>query len=342
MKKINLFYLVITTLLLSQVNAQTDQPHRISKKINVTGDGSWDLLTVDESTQRVFLSHGSVVNVVDIKTAQLVGTIENTKGVHGIAIASDLKKGFTTNGKDTSVTIFNSETFAIIEKVKIAGINPDAILYDAFTQRVFIFNGRSNDATVMDAKTNKVIETIKLDGRPELCANDDKGTIFVNIEDKSTITVIDATTLKIKNVWSIAPGAEPTGLAFDSKTNRLFSVCDNLLMIVVDAANGKVIAQLPIGEGCDGVVFDSEKKYIYASNGGDGTITVVKEENENTFKVIETVTTQKGAKTIALSKSTHRLFLPTAEFGEKPPATKENPRTRPAIKPNTFVVLVVE
>ena len=341
MKKFNLT-LFIAALLSFQVSAQADQPHKITKRISVAGDGSWDLLTIDEHTQRLYLSHGSVVNVLDLKTYQVIGTIAETKGVHGIAIAGDLNKGFTSNGKDTSVTIFNSNTFEVIEKVKITGINPDAIIYDDFTHRVFIFNGRSNDATVMDAKTNKVIETIKLSGKPELCTNDEKGTIFVNIEDKNAITVIDASTLKIKNVWPITPGEEPTGLAFDSKTNRLFSVCGNKLMVVVNGENGKVITTLPIGEGCDGVAFDAEKKCIYASNGADGTITVVKEESENKFKVIETIATQKGAKTITLSQKTHQLFLPSAEFGEKPQVTKENPHPRPSIKPNSFVVLVIE
>jgi len=341
MKKFILTVLMAASLCL-HVSAQTDQPHKITKKINVAGDGSWDLLTIDEPAQRLYLSHSSVVNVIDLKTYQAIGAIAGTKGVHGIAIASDLNKGFTSNGKDTSVTIFNSNTFEIIDKVKIAGINPDAIIYDAFTHRVFVFNGRSNDATVIDAKTNKVIETIKLSGKPELCINDDKGTIFVNIEDKNSITVIDATTLKIKNVWSIAPGEEPTGLALDLKTNRLFAVCGNKLMAVVNGEDGKVITTLPIGEGCDGVVFDAEKKCIYASNGADGTITVVKEESENKFKVIETIITQKGAKTIAFSQKTHQLFLPTAEFGEKPQATKENPHPRPSIKANSFTVLVIE
>jgi DNA-binding beta-propeller fold protein YncE len=342
MKKFKLSCLILASALWIQIPAQTEHPHKISKKISVPGDGSWDLLTIDEPAQHLFLSHNSVVNIVDLKTYQVIGTIKDTKGVHGIAIAGNLNKGFTSNGRDTSVTIFNSKTFEIIEKVKIPGINPDAILYDAFTQKVFIFNGRSNDATVMDGKTNKVLGTIKLSGKPELCINNDKGIIFVNIEDKNSITVIDAITLKIKNEWSIAPGEEPTGLAFDSQANRLFSVCGNKLMVVVNAENGKVITTLPIGEGCDGVAFDPEKKYVYASNGADGSITIVKEENANKFMVIETLATQKGAKTIALNTSTHQLFLPTAEYGERPEPTKDNPKPRPVIKPNSFTVLVVE
>ncbi|MBC7424920.1 MAG: YncE family protein, partial [Bacteroidia bacterium] len=305
-------------------------------------DGRFDLLTVDEMYGRLYLSHGTEVNVVDLKTNKSIATIPNTLGVHGITIASDLKKGFTSNGKDTSVTVFNSETFQLIETVKIPGINPDAILYDAFSKKVFVFNGKSNDVNVIDAKTNKVISTIPLPGKPELCTNDNLGSVFVNIEDKNMIVVIDAITLTIKHEWSIAPGEEPTGLSYDHINKRLFSVCSNKLMVVLNAENGKVIKTIPIGDGCDGVEFDEERKLIYTSNGDDGTMTVMKEVNADSFQVIQTIITQKGAKTIALDKKSHRLFLPTAEFGETPPASEDNPNPKRSIKPNTFVVLVVE
>lgn len=296
---------------------------------------------MDEPTQHLFLSHGTVVNVVDLKTDKTIATIDDTKGVHGIAIANDLNKGFISNGKDTSITVFDLKTFATHSKIKIKGINPDAILYDEFSHKVFCFNAKSDDATIINAKTNEIIGTIKFEGNPEVPVSDGKGNIYVNIENKSTITVIDAATLKIKNVWSIAPGEEPTGLAIDNKTHRLFSVCANKLMVIINAENGKVITTLPIGEGTDGVAFDSEKKCAYSSN-GEGTITVVKEENENTFKVIETITTQKGARTIALNRTTHQLYTSTAEYGERPEPTKEHPKPRPSIKPNSFVVLVIE
>ncbi|HWY10054.1 MAG TPA: YncE family protein [Bacteroidia bacterium] len=340
MKKIKLIIALITFVI--SANAQTSNgQYKVTKKIAVAGDGGWDFLTVDEPSQHLFLSHGTVVDVVDLKTDKTIFTIPDTKGVHGITIANDLNKGFISNGKDTSITVFDLKTFATLEKVKIKGISPDAILYDEFSHRVFSFNARSNDATILDAKTNKIIETIKFEGNPEVAVTDGKGTIYVNIEDKSTVVVIDAMALKIKNVWSLAPGEEPTGLALDNKTHRLFSGCANKLMVVMNAENGKVISTLPIGEGCDGVAFDPEKKCAYSTN-GEGSITVVKEENENTFKVLETVTTQKGAKTIALSTTTHQIFSTTAEFGERPEPTKENPRPRAKIKPNSFVVLVVE
>jgi len=333
--------LVLAAIILTaSVQAQTNPTYKVIKKISVAGDAGWDFLTVDEVGQHLFLSHGNVVNVVDLKTDKTIATIEDTRGVHGIAIANDVNKGFITNGKDTSITVFDLKTFTALDKIKIKGLNPDAILYDAFTHHVFSFNAKSNDATVIDAKTNKIIETIKFDGNPEVAVTNGKGAIYVNIEEKSTIVVIDAKTLKIKNTWSLAPGEEPTGLAIDAKTDRLFSVCANKLMVIVNAENGKVITTLPIGEGTDGVAFDEQKKCAYSAN-GEGTITVVKEENENTFKVLETVATQKGARTIALNSTTHQLYVPTAEYGERPAPTTENPKPRAKIKPNSFVVLVV-
>ncbi|HXP48859.1 MAG TPA: YncE family protein, partial [Bacteroidia bacterium] len=330
------------TFLALNIFAQTNKNlHKVVKKIDVGGEGGWDYLALDEPAQHLFLSHGNVVSVVDLKTDKVLTTIPDTKGVHGIAIANDLNKGFISNGRDTSITVFDLKTLAIIEKVKIKGINPDAILYDGFSHKVFAYNGRSHDATVLDAKTDKVIETIQLGGKPEFSATDEKGTVFVNIEDKNSIVAIDAATLKVKNIWSIAPGEEPTGLAIDTKTHRLFAVCGNKLMIVVNYDNGKVVTTLPIGDGCDGVAYDQAVNLAFSSN-GEGTVTVVKQENDNSYKVVETIPTQKRARTITINKTKHQLYLPIAEFGEKPEATVENPKPRAAIKPNTFGVLVIE
>jgi len=342
MNKHTLKIVLASTLLAANILAQTNNPsYKIIKKISVAGDGGWDYLAVDEIAQNLFLSHGSVVNVVNLKTNETIATIPDTKGVHGIAIANDLNKGFISNGRDTSITVFDLSKLTIIEKVKIKGINPDAILYDQFSHKVFAYNGRSNDATVLDAKTNQIIGTIKLSGKPEFSVTDGKGNIYVNIEDKSLITVIDATTLKIKNVWSIAPGEEPTGLALDTKHERLFAVCDNKMMVVVNAENGKVITTVPIGEGCDGVSFDQDKGMLFSSN-GEGTVTAIKQENENVYKVAETISTQKGARTITLNKTTHQLYLPVAEYGKMQEPTKENPNPRPTTTSNTFSVLVIE
>jgi len=320
--------------------AQDSTSYKISNKFSIEGDGSWDYLTMDDSTHHLFISHGTITQVLDVTTGKLAGTIKDTKGVHGIAIAKDLNKGFISNGKDTSVTVFDLKTLTTIEKVKVTGKNPDAILYDPFSHRVFTFNGRSSNATVIDAKTDKVLGTITLEGKPEFAVSDGNGKIYVNIEDKSKICEIDPITMKVEQTWSIAPGEEPSGLALDNKTHRLFSVTDKL-MVIMDALTGKVITTLPIGDRVDGVAFDPEKKIAYSSN-GDGTITAVKEENENTFKVIATIKTQTGARTITIDLLTHKIYLPTAEFGETPKATTENQHPRPAIKPGTFVILEVE
>jgi DNA-binding beta-propeller fold protein YncE len=336
MKKV---FLIIscTVLILGSSSLIAQSNYKVGNKIHVEGEGGWDYLNVDEVNGRIFVSHATIAQAIDIKTGKLVGTIPDTKGIHGIAIANDLNKGFTSNGRDSSVTIFNLKTFEVIAKIYVTGRNPDAILYDPYSQKVFTFNGGGNNSTVIDAKENKVIGTIPLDGKPEFSATDGKGKVFVNIEDKSVINVINSVTLKVEQHWPIAPGEEPSGLALDNQTHRLFSVCGNKLMVVTDAETGKIITTLPIGDRCDGVTFDPEKKRAYASN-GEGSITVVQEETGNSFKVLETVTTQPGAKTIAIDKTTHHLYLTTAEYESAPTATNR----RPPVKPNSFVILDVE
>lgn len=314
--------------------------YKISKRFHLEGDGSWDYLTIDDSTHLLYVSHGTQMQVLDVNSGITVATIPDTKGVHGIALAKNLNKGFISNGKDTSVTVIDLKTFKTIDKIKVTGNNPDAILYDDFSRRIFTFNGRSNNATVIDATTNKVIGSIALAGKPEFAVSDSKGKVYVNIEDVSKICLIIPTTLKVEQTWSIAPGEEPSGLALDNETHRLFCVTDKL-MVILDALTGKVVATLPIGDRVDGVAFDPTTKCAYSSN-GDGTMTVVKELDANTFKVMENVSTQKGARTITLNKTTHKIYLPTAEFGDTPEATKDNPHPRPAIKPETFVILEVE
>ncbi len=317
------------------------QNYKVFKKISISGDEGWDYLAVDDINQHLFVSHGNVVNVIDLKTDKTIATIPDTKGVHGIAIANDLNKAFISDGKDNAVTIVNLTTFELIAKVPIEGQKPDAILYDQFSHKVLTYNAKSSDATVLDAVTNKVLKTIPLGGKPEFSVTNTKGLIYVNIEDKNEIKTIDTSKLEVIATWSISPGDEPSGLAIDLETNRLFSVCGNNLMIVVDAANGKIIKTLPIDDGCDGVAFDAKKKLAFSSN-GIGTITVVKEENANIFVVQETVKTQKGARTIALNKTTHQLYLATADFGVKPEPTAENLKPRASLVPNSFVVLVVD
>ncbi|MDD4970308.1 MAG: YncE family protein [Paludibacter sp.] len=319
-------------------SAQSD--YKLINKIPIKGNGGWDYITMDEAANRLYVSHGNEMNVVDIATKTLVGTIPDTKGVHGIALAKDLDKGFISNGRDASVTIIELNTLKFIEKVKVTGENPDAIIYDPISHKVFTFNGRSSNSTVIDAKTNTVIGTIALTGKPEFPVNDMKGRIYVNIEDKNSISVINIKTLKVEKTFSVSPGKAPSGLAIDIKNYLLFSVCENKKMVVVDYATGKVVTTIKIGEGVDGVSFDPGLKRIYASN-GEGTMTVVQEKNANTFTVLESFPTQKGARTITVNTKTHKLYLPTALYGETPAATAQNPHPRASIKPGTFTVLEI-
>jgi YVTN family beta-propeller protein len=279
-----------------------------------------------------------MVQVLDLKTGQLAGTINETPGVHGIAIAQDLNKAFISEGRTASVKIVNLQTLAVIADVKITGQNPDAIMYDQFSKKVFVFNGGSSNATVLDASTNEVSATIALEGKPEFPASDGNGKIYVNIEDKSLISVIDVKSMKVEKSWPIAPGEEASGLALDNETHRLFAVCSNKLMVVVDALDGHIVTTLPIGNGCDGVKFDPVMKRAYSSN-GEGTMTVVQELNKDSFKVVENVTTLPGARTLSVDTKTHHIYMPTAEYGPAPAATAENPRPRRTIKPGTFLVM---
>ncbi len=313
--------------------------YKIINKIHLEGDGGWDYLAVDELSNRLFVSHSTQVQIVDLSTGKMIGSIPGLNGVHGIAIASDINKAFISCGRDSSIVVVDLKTFKFIAKTKVTGANPDAILYDPHSHKVFTFNGRSANASVIDANTYKNVATIPLDGKPEFSATDGKGKIYVNNEDKSMIYMINSNSLVVEQKWSIAPGEEPSGLAFDKANNRLFSVTDKL-MVIVDSQTGKIVTTVPIGENVDGVAFDPEKKRIYTSN-GDGTVTVVQEVNPNDFKIVETITTQRGARTIGINTKTHRIYLPTAEFGPAPAATKENPNPRPSIKPGTFTILEI-
>jgi DNA-binding beta-propeller fold protein YncE len=314
--------------------------YKIVQQIHLEGDGGWDYLNADDATGMLYVSHGKMVNVVDMKTGKNVATITEVNGVHGIAIAPEFNKGFISNGPDSNVTVFNTKDFSVIEKVAVTGKNPDAILYEPFTKTIITWNGRSSNATVIDAKTDKVIQTIVLAGKPEAAVSDGTGKVFVNIEDKSEVSMINVKTWKVEQTWSISPGEGPSGLALDNENHRLFSATDKL-MVVLDAETGKVITSLPTGGRVDGASFDPGLKRAYSSC-GEGILTVVQEENPNSFKVLENVPTQAGARTISVSPVTHRIYLPTAEFGPTPEKTADNPRPRPALKPGTFTLLVVE
>lgn len=314
--------------------------YRIVQKISLEGDGFWDYLNADDATGMLFVSHGKMVHVVDMKSGKNVATITNVNGVHGIAIAPEFNKGFISNGPDSNVTVFNIKDFSVIEKVAVTGKNPDAILYEPFSKTIITWNGRTSNATVIDAKTDKVLQTIALPGKPEAAVSDGKGKVFVNIEDKSEVCMISVKSWKVEQTWSISPGEGPSGLALDNENHCLFSATDKL-MVVLDAETGKVITTLPTGGRVDGAGFDPGLKRAYSSC-GEGLLTVVQEENPNSFKVLANVPTQVGTRTISVSAKTHRIYLPTAEFGPTPEKTAENQRPRPTVKPGTFTVLVVE
>ena len=339
MKK--LIFIIVIPFLLYNLSYSQNSGYKISNTIHLEGDAGWDYLSVDDATNRLFVSHGNMVQVVDLTSGTLAGTISDTKGVHGIAIAADLNKGFISNGRDTSVTVFNLKTLDFITKVKVTGINPDAILYDPFSKKVFAYNGRTSNATVIDANTNEVISTIALDGKPEFSVTDGNGKVYVNIEDKNKISVINSATLQVEQSWSVEPGDEPSGLAIDNENHLLFAVCGNKLMVIVDAQTGKIVSTVTIGEHVDGVGFDPGTMRIFSSN-GDGTLTVVQEEKGNSFTVVENFATQRGARTIAVNKITHHIYLPAAEYEAAPEPTKDNPNPRPKIKAGTFVILDIE
>jgi YVTN family beta-propeller protein len=313
--------------------------YHVLKTFEVGGEGGWDYLTVDNASRHLFISRSTHTMVLDADTGKVAGDIADTAGVHGIAIATDLGRGFTSNGKAGTSTIFDLKTLAPIGTVKV-GDNPDAILYDATTKRVFTFNGRSSDASVIDAAAGTVVGTIPLGGKPETGVSDGAGKIFVNIEDKSEIVEIDAKEMKVLAHWPIAPGEEPSGLAIDTKTHRLFTACGNEKMIVLDCESGKVVATLAIGSGVDGAAFDPTTNCAFSSN-GDGTMTVVHEESPGAFSVMENATTARGARTIALDPKTHNLFLPSAKYEPAPEAKAGEKRPRPKMIAGTFAILVV-
>jgi DNA-binding beta-propeller fold protein YncE len=312
--------------------------YHVVKTYKLGGDGGWDYLRLDNSAHRLYISRATRVMVIDTASGQQVGEIADTPGVHGIALVPTLNKGFTSNGREGTVSIFDVKALKTLSKVKV-GENPDAILYDPATKRIFTFNGRSHDSSVLDAEQGKVIGTIKLDGKPEFGVTDEKGELFVNIEDKNEIEALDPTKLEVKARWPMAGCEGPSGLAIDREHRRLFSGCDKL-MAIVDADSGKEVSTLPICDGVDATAYDPETKLAFASC-HDGKLTVIREESPDKFTVVENVTTQLGARTMALDPKTHEVYTVTAKFGASPAATTENPHPRPSIEPNSFVVLVL-
>ena len=308
--------------------------YKVIKTVPISGEGGWDYVTVDSDARRVYVSHATQVVVLDADSYEVVGSIPDTQGVHGIAIASDLGRGFTSNGRTNTATIFDLKTLKTIGTVN-TGANPDAIVYEFGTKRVFTLNGRSKDATAINAADGTVAGALALGGKPEFAVADGKGSIYVNIEDTSELVQFDPQKLTVTHRWPQKPCQEASGLAIDRKNRRLFSGCDNKMMAVMDADSGKVVATPPIGEGVDANGFDPATQLAFASN-GDGTLTVVHEDSPDKFTVVENVPTKKSARTMALDLKTHNIFLPAADFD--PPAPGER---RGKMKPGSFVLLVL-
>lgn len=302
---IKLFFI----LLLLQYNIYTQIPVcQISGKILIGGENRWDYLSIDKTNNRLFVSHASKVSVIDLKNNSIISEMSGLNGVHGIEFAPEFNKGFITCGRDSTVRCFDLKTLKQTAIIKIDGKNPDAIIYDPFTKRVFAFNHSSGNVTAIDAKTGEIINNLVLNGTLEFAATDLKGKMFVNLEDKNAVVVFDPKELKEIKRWDIAPCESPSGMAIDRKNNRVFVAGDNQTLVVLDLNSGKVIKSLPIGKGVDGCAFDPETNLIFTSNGGTGTITIIKEETPSKFEVIANIKTTKGARTITLDESTHKIY----------------------------------
>jgi DNA-binding beta-propeller fold protein YncE len=338
--KLNILLAFSLLFALTSVSLAADsQKYEVTNHFAVGGEGGWDYLTYDADGGRLFVTRSTHVMVLDAATGKVLGDLPETPGVHGVAVASDLGVGVTSNGKAGNLTIFDLKSLKKTGDVK-AGNKPDAILYEPLTHYVFAFNGNSHDATVIDPAKATVVATIPLDGAPEFAVTDLRGHVFVNLEDKNEIAEIDVQKKTVMAKWPLTGCDGPTGLAIDRKNNRLFSVCSNQVMTVLDAVSGKLVATVAIGKHPDAAGFDPETRLVFSSN-GDGTMTVVRQDTADKYTVVQTVPTALGARTLALDPKSHKIYLVTAKFGATPAATPEQPRPRPAMIPGSFEVLVV-
>ena len=332
-------FLIFCSLLIGTISYAADTGYHVIKELHLGGEGGWDYLTVDSAARRLYISRSTHVMVVDMDTDKVAGDIADTPGVHGIAIAPELNRGFTSNGKANTATIFDLKTLEVLGQVK-TGENPDAILYDPASKRVFTFNGRSHDTTVFAADSGKVVGSIPLGGKPEFAAADGKGKVYVNIEDTNEVVEIESGKLLLTKRYSLKPCEEPTGMGLDAERHRVYSACHNKVMTVLDTETGKVIAAVPIGEGVDGNGYDPKTGLAFSSN-GDGTLTVVRESSPGKFEVAETVATQRGARTMAIDPKTHNIYLAAAQFSPQPASAAGGARPRPTMIKESFAVLVV-
>jgi YVTN family beta-propeller protein len=336
---------LLLPLALAAASAQAGDAQRtpfvIQRQFALGGPGGWDYLTADPAANRLFISRADRVLVMNTLDGSLAATIADTQGVHGIALAPDLGKGFTSNGRADTVTVFDLKSLMTIATIPVNGHNPDAILYDKVNKRVYTFNGRSQDISVIDPLKGSVVATLPAGGKPEFAVSDDAGRIFFNVEDTSQIGVIDSSAIKRTATWPLPKCEEPSGLALDVAHKRLFSVCGNGILAVTDAATGAHVAEVPIGKGPDAAAFDAARGLIFSSNGQDGTLTVIHEDDPDHYSVVATVSTQKSARTMALDEKSHRIYLVAAQFGAPPAPSADQPRPRPTMVENSFTVLVV-
>jgi len=317
--------------------------YTVSRSWALGGPGGWDYLALEASGARLFITRSDRVDVVETVSGRLAGSIPNTAGVHGVAFAPALIRGFTSNGRGDSITVFALDTLRVIQEVPVSGKRPDAILYEPRHNLIMTANAASSDLSVIDAQTLQVVATIPLPGKPEFMAADGAGMVYVNIDtDPGKIAAVDAKSLSIKAVWPLRGCDSPTGLAVDPQHHRLFSVCENQVMAVTDSVSGKQAARVVIGRGPDAAAFDASLGMVFSSNGIDGTLTVIHQEAPDDYRVVATVTTQESARTMALDPATHAIFLAAAKLGPPPAATEEQPHPRPSIVPGSFSVLVAQ
>ncbi len=337
---LTLIFLSLTQLIFQAEAQNFSNVSRISDSISLTGDGNWDYLSVDTINNRLFVTHSTTIHIVDLNTRKQIGTFENLKGAHAIAFAYGLNKGFFTTGKDSSLVIFDLLTLKPTATLKIPGKDPNAIVFEQHSGRVFIFNSGSNTATVLDAASEKIIGSIYLDGKPKSAVSDGKGNVYVTIENIFLVDMINTETLKIDARWSVTPGDNPGGIAIDTANRRLFIGCGNSKMVIMDADLGNIIQTMNTDYGTDAVVWDPEFKRVYSSN-GDGTLTIIQEISRDRYIVLDNIKTRKGARTTALDPKTHSLYIPMAEMGPAPKPSIDNSRQRPGLKAGTFKVLVI-
>jgi YVTN family beta-propeller protein len=333
--------LLIANLAHAASAAAADTSVELQRQIILGGPGGWDYLTFDPAANRLFISRADRVLVMNALDGSVVSTIPNTQGVHGVTLAPSLGQGFISDGRADTVTVFDLHSFATLRTIPVNGHNPDAILYDEASKRIYTFNGASHDISVIDPLKDAVVATIPVGGKPEFAVSDSAGHIFFNIEDTSQLSEIDAPTAKRIATWPLTHCDSPSGLALDITHQRLFSVCDNAVLVVTDATSGRHVAEVPIGKGADAAAFDAERGLVFSSNGRDGTLTVIHEDDPDHYSVLATVSTQKSARTMALDAKSHRVYLVAAEFGPAPAPSADQPRPRPTVLDGTFKVLVV-